>query len=69
MKMKELREMNEEQLTATLNEATESLFRLRIQAGMEKLDSQTELKKNRIIIARIKTLIRERELQAQTAAE
>ena len=69
MKIKELRDMNDEQLIAVLNDAKHELFRLRLQAGTDKLDSPTELKKNRRIIARIKTLQREREMKAQAAAE
>lgn len=61
-KVNELREMSDEQLQLTLNEAAENLFRLRIQAQTERLDAPSELRKNRRLIARIKTVQREREL-------
>ena len=60
----ELREMSDEQLTATLQETAKSLFRLRIQSQTERLDVPTELRRNRRLIARIKTIQRERELAA-----
>lgn len=55
-KAQELREMSDEQLSLTLNETTERLFRLRIQAQTERLDAPSELRKHRRLIARIKTI-------------
>ena len=66
-KATELRDMSSEQLELTLKDAAASLFRLRIQAQTERLDAPTELRKNRRLIARIKTIQRQREL-AQAAA-
>ena len=56
----ELREMSDEQLGLTLKEAADNLFRLRIQAQTEKLDAPSELRRNRRLIARVKTLQTER---------
>ena len=66
----ELREMSEEQLAATLKEACTSLFRLRVQAQTERLDVPSELKRNRKLIARIKTVQneRKREKASESAA-
>ncbi|HUY33973.1 MAG TPA: 50S ribosomal protein L29 [Pirellulales bacterium] len=55
-KATELREMSEEQLLLTLKETAETLFRLRIKAQTERLDTPTELRKNRRLIARLKTI-------------
>jgi large subunit ribosomal protein L29 len=63
MKATELREMSSEQLDLTLRETCENFFRLRIQAQTERLDAPSELRKNRRLIARIKTIQRERELK------
>jgi large subunit ribosomal protein L29 len=60
----ELREMSDEQLQATLAETRKTLFRLRIQSQTERLDVPTELRRNRRQIARIKTILREREIAA-----
>jgi large subunit ribosomal protein L29 len=59
--------MSDEQLTLTLRETTEHLFRLRFQAETERVEAPTEILKARREIARIKTLLRERELQIQRA--
>ena len=60
-KASELREMSDEQLEVTLKETTEGLFRLRLQAQTERLDAPSELRKHRQLIARIKTIRRERD--------
>jgi large subunit ribosomal protein L29 len=59
-KLTELREMSDEQLGLTLNEAVENLFRLKIKSQTEKLDAPSELRRNRRLVARIKTLQTER---------
>jgi large subunit ribosomal protein L29 len=59
-KASELREMSDEQLHLTLKEAAENLFRLRLKAQTERLDAPSELKKNRRLIARLKTIQGER---------
>ena len=61
MKISELREMSDEQLELTLKEAAEMLFKLRIQAQTERLDTPSELRKQRRLIARVKTIQTERE--------
>lgn len=61
MKPAELREMSDEQLSLTLNETNDSLFRLRIQSQTERLDAPSELRRHRRLVARIKTVQRQRE--------
>ena len=61
MKSAELREMSDEQLSLTLNETNDSLFRLRIQSQTERLDAPSELRRHRRLVARIKTVQRQRE--------
>lgn len=63
MKVAELRDMSDEQLGLTLKDSCESLFRLRIQAQTERLDAPSELRRHRRMIAQIKTIQRQRELQ------
>ena len=62
----ELREMSDDQLVFSLKEAQESLFKLKFQASTEKLDAPSALRRTRREIARLKTIVREREL-AQAA--
>ena len=63
MDNKELRDMSDEQLTLTLHETVENLFRLRMQAQTERLDAPSEIRHNRRLVARIKTVQREREIK------
>jgi large subunit ribosomal protein L29 len=59
-KTAELRDMSDEQVHLTWKEASEHLFRLRMQAQTEKLDAPTELKRHRRLIARCQTVLNER---------
>lgn len=56
MKAKEIREMSQEQRDALLKETADKLFKLRVQARMERLDSPSEVVKAKRLIARIKTI-------------
>jgi large subunit ribosomal protein L29 len=60
----ELRDMSDEQLTLTLKEANENLFRLRIKQQTERLDAPSEMRRNRRLVARIKTIQTQREKKA-----
>ncbi len=62
MKAGELREMSDEQLGLTLKEAADNYFRLRTQAQTERLDAPSELRRHRRLIARVRTIQREREV-------
>jgi large subunit ribosomal protein L29 len=59
-KASEFREMSDEQLVMTLKETTSNLFHLRLQAQTERLDAPSELRKQRRMIARIRTIQNER---------
>jgi large subunit ribosomal protein L29 len=67
-KASELRDMSNEHLALTLKDTTKNLFRLRLQAQTERLDAPSELRKQRRLIARIKTIQHERERAAAKAA-
>ena len=58
----ELDEMNETDLEARLREAKEELFNLRFQAATGQLESHGRLRTVKKDIARIYTVVREREL-------
>ena len=65
-RLKELRDRKIDDLKRDVVEKQKHLFDLRSQAVTEKLEDPTQLTKTRKEIARIKTLVREREL-AQTS--
>ena len=58
----ELRELTEEELTDKLRESKEELFNLRFQMATGQLDNNRRLRTVRQEIARIYTVLREREL-------
>jgi large subunit ribosomal protein L29 len=62
----ELRTSSEEELVSKLAEAKEELFNLRFQAATGQLENHGRLKAVRKDIARIYTLMRERELGIET---
>lgn len=64
MKPKELRELSEDELRAKLEEAHKELFNLRFQLASRQLTNYRRLTQVRRDIARIKTILRERELKA-----
>ena len=59
MKAKEIREMSEEQRDSLLRQTIDKLFKLRVQARMERLDSPSEVGKAKKLIAQIKTIQQE----------
>lgn len=68
MKASDLRDMSSEQLELTIKETREQLFRLRLQSQTERLDAPSELRRHRRLVARIKTIQRQRQLAAQTGS-
>ncbi len=66
-KASELRDMSDEQLELTLKEAKENLFRFHIQAQTDRLDAPSELRKQRRLVARVKTIQSERQKAAGAA--
>jgi large subunit ribosomal protein L29 len=65
----ELRELSEDELISRLREAKAELFNLRVQAATGQLDNHGRLKVIRKDIARIYTIMRERELGLSSAPE
>ncbi len=68
MTSKEIREKNDEALRHELAERQKHLFDLRSQAVTEKLEDPTQIGKTRRDIARIKTIMRQRQSDAAKTA-
>lgn len=62
MRASELRELDRESLEKELEEAYRELFNLRFRLAIRQLTNFREIRKVKKKIARIKTIIREREL-------
>ena len=67
VKAAELRELSEQELIVRLREAKAELFNLRVQAATGQLDNNRRLQVIRRDIARIYTIMRERELGLSAA--
>ena len=66
---RELRELNDAELIQRLAEAKEEHFNLRFQVATGQLDNTARLGDVRREVARLNTLLREREIAAAEAAE
>ena len=66
-KAAELRELTDEELTVRVREAKEELFNLRFQMATGQLDNNRRLRTVRHDIARVYTVMRERELGLSVA--
>ncbi|NLC11816.1 MAG: 50S ribosomal protein L29 [Firmicutes bacterium] len=62
MKAKEIRELTKQELNEKINELKEELFNLRFQLATGQLENPMRIRQVRKDIARVKTIMREREL-------
>ena len=67
MRADELRNLTEAELEQKAREFKEELFNLRFQHATAQLDNPMRIKEVKRIIARIKTVLRERELNIERA--
>ncbi|MDI9514853.1 MAG: 50S ribosomal protein L29 [Clostridiaceae bacterium] len=65
--LKELREKTRDELNEELNELKAELFKLRFQHATSQLENPMKLKAVKKDIARVKTIIREKELATRKA--
>ena len=63
----ELREQTDEQFDLLLREIQQNLFRLRLQSETERLEAPSEIVKAKREVARIKTILRLREIERETS--
>ena len=65
MKTNELQELTVAELEAKVDELTEERFRLRFRSATEQIDDTSKFRSLRRDIARIKTILRQREQAGQ----
>ena len=65
MKTKELHQLTVDELNTKIKELTEELFNLRFRHAIGQLENPASLKNVKKDIAKIKTILRERELKAK----
>ena len=68
-KTAELRNMDTEELESRLNETRQELFNLRFQIVTGQLDNSARIGQVRRTVARMETILREREIAAAEADE
>ncbi len=69
MKPAEIRELSDDKVRAELDEARENYFKLRFQFSTGQLTDYNQLKSARKEIARLATILRERQLGAEDMKE
>jgi len=62
MTNKEIRELSNEEILSKIEEAKEELFNLRFQQATGSLEKPSRINELRKLVARMKTILREREL-------
>lgn len=67
MKAEEIRDLTDDELDRKLADLKEELFNLRFQLATGQLDNPMRMKAVRRDIARVKTVMRERELRLERA--
>ncbi len=65
MQISEVRELKSEELTKELENQERALMNLRFRGATMQLSDYTEIRKTRRTIARINTVVREREIVAE----
>ena len=66
MKASEIRELSAEELNTKLGDLKKDLFNLRLQHAVNQLDNPSKIVEVKRDIAKIKTILRERELAARS---
>ena len=66
MKAKEVREMDSEKIVSSIKSLKEELFNLRFQSVANKLENPMRFRVVKKDIARMKTVLREREIKEKT---
>ena len=64
MKADDLRELTDDDLVSKLDELKESIFRMRFKLSLGNTDVVKQLREQRKDLARVKTLLRQREMAA-----
>ena len=65
MKNSEIRELTTEEINAKIEEYKEELFNLRFSQATGNLEKPSRIKELRKVVARMKTILRERELSGK----
>ena len=62
MKASEIRDLTSDEIEARLNEEGEKLLRLRLNHAVSAVERPSDIRKQRKVLARLKTILKERKL-------
>ena len=65
MKVKEIREMTTDEINKKIVDAKQELFNLRFSSALGNLENPSRIRELRHDVARMKTILREREMEAK----
>ena len=65
MKVNEIRNLTTDEINTKIKESKDELFNLRFQQATGNLDKPSKIKESRHTVARLKTVLRERELESK----
>ena len=66
MTAEEIRDLTDEELTDRIGQSQEELFRLRFRSATQQLENPSLIRKLRRDVARMKTILRQRELTSSS---
>jgi large subunit ribosomal protein L29 len=69
MKAEEIRALGDEEIQAQIDETREEIMNLRFQQSTGELSNTSRITETRRLIARLETILRERELEAAVEGE
>lgn len=69
MKAKEIRDLTTQEIEARLISEKDSMLRLRLNHAVSAIESPSEIKRLRRTIARLNTILREREKEAEQSKQ
>lgn len=66
MRPKDIRELNDDEIRARIKDEQESLVKVRLNHAVSAVENPSEIREARKTIARLKTILKEREMAAET---
>ena len=66
MKAKEIRDLTTQEIIARIKDESDKLLRLRLNHAVSSIESPADIRESRKTIARLKTILQERQMEEQT---
>lgn len=66
MRPSEIRDLTTEEITARITDEEDKLLRLRLNHGVSPIENPASIRSTRKLIARLRTILRERDIEVET---